>query len=257
MIENLGTRPEWKTAEIGSVQHIGTRQLHLWWLPLTLNSSQRLAAENLLSDLQRDKYTRRATPALQHAYLAGRYYLLYLLSAYAGCQPHQIKLSYSRLNKPSLSDGDQNIEFNFTDTTIDGVTHGLFAFTKSLAVGVDLEARARRSNYALIVEKRFTENEKEYVTKANSNQIDPDRFLSIWTRKEAFGKAKGVGINFKMNEHDLASDNPKLNFFDQDDQAWGLLQLDLGEQLIASVVHAEHQTLSLQAYQLPLGESKD
>lgn len=251
MIEKLGITPHWQTMAISDAGGLEDDQLHIWWLPLRLNHSQKLVAKGLLNSTQHDKYTRRATSELQEAYLAGRYYLLHLLAAYAHCKPDEVNLSYSRLNKPSLSHQERSIEFNFTDTTVDGVEHGLFAFTKRHQVGVDLEARARRSNFAAITAKRFTPNEIEFVTNAETKEVDPERFLAIWTRKEAFGKATGMGINFKMNQRDLASDKPELNFVDQDNQAWRLLQLELGDTLLASVVHAEHQPLSLKAYQLP------
>ena len=251
MIEDFGKTPEWQTANIGEINKLESNDLHIWWLPLRLNPSQKIVATSLLSDVQHDKYMRRRTSELKNAYLAGRYYLLHLLGAYTHCRPDEVKLSYSRLNKPSLSHNNTNIEFNFTDTTVNGVAQGLFAFSKNRQVGVDLEALTRRGNFPAITRKKFTQNEIDFVTHSNTKEINPERFLAIWTRKEAFGKATGVGINFKMNERDLASDEPELNFVDQDDQPWRLLQFKLGNELIASVVHSEHKTLSLHAYQLP------
>lgn len=248
MIEKFGASLDWQTTEVGEIKELKLGELHLWWLPLKLDASQIDFARSLLSDIQHDKYLRRASPELQQAYLAGRYYLLHLLAAYANINPKQVELRYSRLNKPSLSHHTCDIEFNFTDTSANGTTHGLFAFTKGLQVGVDIESRERRNNFSAIAQKRFTENELAYIKRPNSTDIDPERFLAIWTRKEAFGKATGVGINFTMNQRDLASDTPELEFFDQDEQAWRLLQLDLGDSLIASIVHAEHQPLSVKAY---------
>lgn len=251
MIEKFSSSLHWQTAEISEINGLETGELHLWWLPLSLDNSQIEIAKSLLSETQLNKFSRRATPELKRAYLAGRYYLLHLLGAYTNLSPDQIELSYSRLNKPSLKHEDHDIEFNFTDTTTNGVTHGLFAFTKGLQIGVDIEARQRSANFSMIAKKRFTENELAFVTPPNSNEPDPERFLAIWTRKEAFGKATGVGINFTMNKQDLASDSADLNFFDQDQQPWRLSQLDLGETLIAAVVHAEHQPLSVRAFRKP------
>jgi len=244
----LGKKPDWASTSLAKIPPIEHNELHLWWLPLCLNGQQCQTAETLLSDIQRDKYARRATPELKHAYLAGRYYLLNLLGAYAGCAPDEVMLSYSRLNKPSLSLHDKDIEFNFTDTSVNNQAFGFFAFTKGKAVGVDIEARSRRSDFATIVARRFTPAERDFVTDPASNSINPERFLAIWTRKEAYGKATGVGINFQMNERDLASQSHELNFWDKQDKPWHLEQFELGEELIAAVVHAAHQSLSIKAW---------
>jgi len=244
----LGKRPNWASISLADVPPIEDDELHLWWLPLHLNAQQSEMARGLLSDIQRDKYVRRATDELKHTYLAGRYYLLNLIGAYAGCAPDEVMLSYTRLNKPFLSLHDKDIEFNFTDTSVNNRAFGLFAFTKDKAVGVDLEARSRRSDFAAIAARRFTPAEQDFIADPDGKAINPDRFLAIWTRKEAYGKAIGVGINFQMNRRDLVSEASELDFWDRQDHPWHLEQFEFGDELIAAVVYATHQRLSIKAW---------
>jgi len=124
-------------------------------------------------------------------------------------------------------------------------SYGVFAFTLSGEIGVDIEARQRSSNFSTIADRRFSAREREFVYE--KGVINPEKFLAIWTRKEAFGKATGQGINFKMNRRSSNGEH-ELEFTDEYDQAWRLLQLQLGEKFIACVVHASHQALSLKAF---------
>jgi len=155
------------------------------WLKTWL--AERLAID-LLSDIQRDKYNRRVNAELKRSYLAGRYYLLNLLSLYTNCTASEVELSYTRLNKPYLSDLDSQLEFNFTDTVYQDQYFGLFGFSRSGAIGVDIESRHRDIDLSKLMKKRFTELEQKYI-KVDENRINKARGLSIWTRKEAYGKA--------------------------------------------------------------------
>jgi 4'-phosphopantetheinyl transferase len=245
MIEELGQKLHWNDVSLHSFPPLCADELHLWWLPLNLEHTKLKSALHLLSDIQRDKYHRRATAQLKQNYLAGRYYLLNLLGAYTQQAPNEVMLSYSRLNKPSLSDSSLAVEFNFTDSK----GYGVFAFSRGRSVGVDIECRAREINFKAIADRRFTEQELAFVYQDGS--LNKQRCLAIWTRKEAFGKATGLGINFKMNQRNLYSADDHAyqhKFRDNDNIPWRCLQLQLGDQFIASVVHQEHHELAVKSF---------
>ncbi len=248
----LGLTPDWHTASLQNIPVLNDQELHVWCLPLKINANQKSIALNMLSDIQRERYHRRHI-AGQSSYLAGRYYLLQLLAAYTKQDPAAVKLSYTRLNKPYLSFHEGGITFNFTDTDSAEGPIALFAFCRDREVGVDIEAISRKSNFRAIVKKRFTESEQAFVTDSSGDVI-PERFLAIWTRKEASGKATGQGINFKMNSRELLSfDKAGLacsnhNYFDEQGLPWRLSQLNLKSQHIGCVVHASHEPLRLRAF---------
>ena len=254
MINQLGIIPTWQKQHQLSELCLKKDELHLWWLPLHLEDEQKEFTYSLLNQRQLDKYHRRAHPQLQSAYLAGRYYLLTLLGAYKKCKPAEIKLNYSRLNKPSLDMGSpvreaEAIEFNFTDTTANNQSYGLFAFCLNNSVGVDIEAMSRTSNFSKIANRRFTEQELAYVKEA-SGELNPQKCLAIWTRKEAYGKATGKGINFQMNERNLISAEDHEYHFNDEQKDWRLLQIQPEKDFIACVVHETHQPLSIKAFKL-------
>ncbi|MBX2847885.1 MAG: 4'-phosphopantetheinyl transferase superfamily protein [Acidiferrobacterales bacterium] len=256
MKEQYGKKLLWQQIVEGQHPTIDESEIHLWWLPLTLDSAQQETALTLLSDIQRDRYQRRKTPERKLSYLAGRYYLLKLLSQYTAVPANEILLSYSRLNKPYLTSQHHNIEFNFTDTNIqieneDGLTtsrsYGLYAFCKNFAIGVDIESLDRSANFAAISDDRFSDSEQKFVTEKNG-EVNKQRCLAIWTRKEAFGKALGMGINFKMNALDLSSSDSFQLDFSSHDKDWRQTQIELPYRVISCVTHQGHQDLEIKAF---------
>ncbi len=253
MKEQLGFSVNWQPESLAKHPILHNNELHLWRLPLRLNSNQQATAIELLSDIQRDKYYRRQSEDLKQAYLAGRYYLLNLLGKYTKTLPNEVLLSYSELNKPYLSNKEHdsnkqyNLQFNFTDTCIDGDFYGVFAFCKQRQVGVDIEWLGRDANFAAIAASRYCQQEQEYVAD-NDNTANGGRCLAIWTRKEAFGKALGKGINFKMNALNLASPGEfELNFSSHEEN-WRLEQIQLTEDTISCVAYQGHQPLNIRAF---------
>lgn len=248
--EQLGEHYDWLPTAPQQAPALGTEEIHIWQCPLQLNRQQHELALTYLNDTQRDKYARRATDELKQSYLAGRYFLMTLLASYSNLAPTAVQLSYSRLNKPYLNPNPLGLEFNFTDTRYDGESIGLFAFAREHAVGVDIECLARKSDAATIVKRRFSAAESAYVT-ASNGEIDQRRFLAYWTRKEAYGKAAGKGINFRMRDTDLASPGSyQLSFTEPDPphNAYRLHQVQLNEHLIAALVSEGHQSMAISAF---------
>lgn len=225
-------------------------ELHIWCLPLTLDEDQTKVALTRLNSRQLDRYARRATAALQEPYLAGRYYLSELLSAYTGEQAAALKLSYTRLNKPYLASNSYELNFNFTDSRSHAGDIGIFVFARNRNLGVDIEALSRRSDFLPIAKRKFSQREQDWVT-TQDGSLHPERFLSLWTRKEAYGKAIGKGVNFKMNALELATPHQhQLSFLGQEkpDQYFQLQQFLVASSHVACVVHEGDEALRLHAF---------
>lgn len=249
---SLGLELDWQAVSFEQNLSLAPDELHLWCIPLQINASQAEQALSILNDSQQDKYQRREVQQLKTSYLAGRFYLNHLLSAYTKSENQAVELSYGRLKKPHLSNNPLQLHFNYTDTVLGNSAWGLFAFTRYAEVGVDLECLERRSKFDTIAGRRFSVAEQEFVTKSDGT-IDPHRFLAIWTRKEAYGKATGKGINFVMRELDLASPGKHhLDFNDNSKPAepYQLTQIQINSNLISAVVVAGHGSRKLKAFRL-------
>ena len=249
---SLGLQLDWQPVPFEQRLRLAEDELHLWCLPLQISSAQAEQAISILNETQHDKYQRKEIEQLKMSYLAGRFYLNHLLCAYTQSEKQRVPLSYGRLKKPHLSNNPQQLHFNYTDTVLNNRAWGLFAFARHAEVGVDLECLERQSKFDIIARRRFSDAEQEYVTKGDGS-IDPHRFLAIWTRKEAYGKATGRGINFAMRELDLASPGQHhLDFNDNSKPAlpFRLTQIKIDPGLISAVVVAGQDSRHLKAFTL-------
>lgn len=180
-------------------------QVHLWWVSLDISEQQEKQFSEELNDRQRQKVERLQGAELKKFYIAGRGYLNQLLKHYV-CKSsdsinstesiNSIALDFGEQGKPFLRNNPNDLCFNFTDTC----GYGLFAFALSSELGIDLENSERQGNFKRIVERRFAPQEQYLQDKPM-----PD-FLRCWTRKEAFGKAVGTGLNYPLREHVMCED---------------------------------------------------
>lgn len=254
---SLGRRVVWQERAISAAQTLSAHELHIWALPLSLSARQTEAALGLLNARQHDRYQRRQSAAQKEVYLAGRYYLLQLLAAYCAAPIEDLVLHYSRLGKPRLDAKFGELQFNFTDTQSDSGNIGLFAFARHQHVGVDIESRERRSDYSRIAQRKLTDAELNHVQCADGS-INTERFLALWTRKEAYGKAIGKGVNFRMRDLHLASDDHAHQFSDPFDaqSTWQLEQFLVGDKHIGCAVYSGDTVLELQTFTSPAAASE-
>ena len=110
-----------------------------------------------------------------------------ILSGYLKLQPKAIGFLNGENDKPFIGNSNpNNLHFNISHSgewILIGVTN--------TALGVDVERIKPDFNYQEIISLNFSPKEINYIV-----QNEPlERFFSLWTRKEAFLKATGQGLN--------------------------------------------------------------
>ncbi len=197
-------------------------QVHLWWVSLAITDQQQQNFQTLLSEHQQKKLQRLPDVEKRRFYIAGRGYLRQLLEHYCS-EGQNIELQFGEHGKPSLKNNDQQLCFNFTDTC----GYGLFAFSLSSELGIDVESAQRKGKFERVVQRRFSP-EEQYLSDANTEQ-----FLRCWTRKEAYGKAIGVGLNYPLREHVMCADLA-LSDFRLENQRWFGQQFSIQQEMKSS-----------------------
>ncbi|HLD16378.1 MAG TPA: 4'-phosphopantetheinyl transferase superfamily protein [Coxiellaceae bacterium] len=126
-----------------------------------------------------------------------------LLSLYLLVPARHLVLEKGPRGKPYLK--DHSLEFNFS--------YSHCVATMAVArqpIGVDVEPISRTVDY-LAIAKRFFSPE-EYHQLAAINPLEQvSAFFCLWTRKEAFVKAKGLGLSFGLDQFvvDLERDSSR------------------------------------------------
>jgi 4'-phosphopantetheinyl transferase len=160
-------------------------------------------------------------------YLVTRALVRTVLSQYVPIHPGQWRFGTNRYGKPLLSGCAQNlgrISFNISHTE-DVI---LLALTCTNALGVDIEYVRSNRRYSDLIRNTLCPAEEAIYQTAPSN-LRTERFLEYWTLKEAYVKARGLGMAIPFNHisFDLRDErciklniHPKLNDFASRWQFW-------------------------------------
>jgi 4'-phosphopantetheinyl transferase len=243
---------EWElsTLDHDELPRLAKGEVHLWIMNLEQPTDSE-GASNLgkhekvylswLSSREAKKYTRLPVNQKSH-YLRGRIALRKLLGVYLGKNPQDIGLAFGEFGKPALIDCGDGPWFNYSDTQ----GKVIYAVGDSGELGIDIEHISRQPDYQRILQRKFSPAEAEEVAGSAENvssQIICQRFLAAWTRKESYGKAIGVGVNYKMNEVEVAKDLGLANIsFHANGKKWCLTQL-LFEEYVVSLTSSSFEKL--------------
>ena len=128
-------------------------------------------------------------------YIVGRALLRTLLARYLQTEAGELEFEYGEFRKPALRDGPW---FN--------VSHSgpiaLYAFTSAGEIGIDVELDNADFARERIAEQFFSPAEVS-VLRSLPPEAQPRAFLTCWTRKEAFIKARGDGLSLALNSFDV------------------------------------------------------
>lgn len=177
-------------------------EVHVWKLNLTGKNSGGLEYyEALLSEDEIDRAHKLRFEEDRKRFILARGHLRVLLSKYLNKKPRQIWLRYGRYGKPYLSEESnaERINFNLShsqDTVI-------YAVAMGREVGIDIEHVRAVSRADKIIDRFFSEEEKEFY-KGASEDDRPVRFFKLWCAREAYTKAIGSGISLPKDEIDVS-----------------------------------------------------
>lgn len=173
--------------------------VHVWCASLNPPLDEVQRQVSLLSDEEHERARRYVVGRARQQFIVARGVLRQLLGKYLGLPPARISLTQGSHGKPALADGA--LHFNASHT------HGLalFAFTRAGEVGVDVEQVRSTVDHWLLAERFFCTQEV-----AGLRSLPMDRqiegFFHVWTRKEAFLKAIGLGLGYGVDRVEVSTD---------------------------------------------------
>ena len=206
-------------------------EVHVWCAALDRPPGEVADLSRFLSDDERERAGRFRPVAARSRdeFIVCRAILRLLLGECFGLDPRRVCFSVTARGKPRLAGPDPApLRFNVSHS------HGmaLFAVTGHCEVGVDLErVRVRPDADLLGMAERYFAPREAAVLRALDAGERVETFFRLWTRKEAYLKAHGLGISYGLERVEVshAADEPAhIVHIDGDRQAaacWSLRTL--------------------------------
>ena len=179
----------------------GLQEVHVWTVSLDLGLADREACLSTLTPSERERAARFKFERDKNRFIAGRARLRGILGNCLGIEPLEVRLDYGRFGKPRLAGRDAASGFHFNMSHSESLA--LIAVGRGAVVGVDLERIRGGCDADEIVARFFSPREKE-VYEALSERLKPEAFFNLWTRKEAWLKATGLGISRLLDQVEVS-----------------------------------------------------
>ncbi|MGB0370161.1 MAG: 4'-phosphopantetheinyl transferase family protein [Opitutales bacterium] len=149
------------------------------------------AALEALPDYSKEKIQRKQTAALRSSAIKAHALMDWCLRKHRFQEGESYRLRETAHGKPIACFEDQTFaSFNLSHS------HGRIAFAcadTQMAIGVDCEA-SKKDNFLKIADRYFTAEESGSLRKIQDVAESREAFTRIWTRKEAWVKMLGLGI---------------------------------------------------------------
>ncbi|MGI8509200.1 MAG: 4'-phosphopantetheinyl transferase family protein [Gemmatimonadaceae bacterium] len=143
------------------------------------------------------------TTAAQH-YVAARATLREILGRYLKCDPHDVQLEYGEFGKPALVAGNHTSDLHFNVSHACG--HAVYAVCTTAEVGVDIECDDGRIDPPGLAPTICSANELRQVQGRPAAE-QRELFFRLWTRKEAYLKCLGHGLNTEPSSIEMPMGN--------------------------------------------------
>jgi 4'-phosphopantetheinyl transferase len=166
-------------------------EVHIWRLYINSEFSNIQYLKGILSNEERTKAEGFYFKIDQWRYIIVRAILRIILAKYLCLEPEQIRFNYGTHDKPALSDVLKTHRVNFNLSHSQNIA--LYVIVCDREVGIDIENIRTDLDVLGIAEHWFSQREAAVIRELSSD-AQKKAFFTIWTRKEAYLKAKGVGL---------------------------------------------------------------
>ncbi len=215
-----------------------TANVHVWIAKFDHSDNLCNDYEKILTLPEKQRALRFRTPELQLRFKMSRAILRKILTLYLDYPvPQEIEFSINKYGKPYLSHNPKNIKFNLSHSG-DLIIYGI---SKDFEIGVDIEHIRQESIKEPLETYVLSHSEKTIFDTLESNQ-KTTAFYRIWTSKEAFVKALGVGLSKNLTEFEVSFaefEKPKILSIDgaiTQTNEWSLQRIHPAPHYVGAVV---------------------
>jgi 4'-phosphopantetheinyl transferase len=158
-------------------------EVHVWHVYLDDAATLARCPESWLTPEEQQRADRFRFARDRQRFVSRRGAARRILGRYLDLEPRHVRFQYLTNGKPVLAEelGESDLTFNWSHSN--GVA--LYAVARGRRVGVDLERRRLDMEHLLIAERFFAPAELAAL-RALPGDVQPDRFFTLWTCKEAW-----------------------------------------------------------------------
>jgi 4'-phosphopantetheinyl transferase len=198
---------------------------HLWWWRPDAFSADVLARRGtaLLSTDELARYRRYLVPHAAQTFLAARVFLRSVLSAYCEIAPADWRFETNPWGRPRIATLAAPTGLNFNLSHKPGCVACLTGHGRAL--GVDVEDTAANRPHVLDLVERFFSPSEARALNALPAERQVDRFYELWTLKESYIKARGMGLSLGLSHFSFSPEGATASVrfdagFQDDPAAW-------------------------------------
>lgn len=189
------------SASVVAVDHPMENDALVFWAQLLVPNATLNKLRDLLCEEEDARAERFKFPHLQRNYIVCRAILRQLLGIILMVDPISVPIEYNAWNKPfiNMKQEQGTLKFNLSHSG----HYAIYAFTWNREIGIDLERIEHKKAIESISNRYFTPNEiRALVSLPPSERLDA--FYTCWTRKEAYIKAVGRGLDIPLDSFEVS-----------------------------------------------------
>ena len=208
-------------------------EVHVWRADLECDARVLRRLEATLSTDERARANRFLFQPDRNHFIATRGILRELLGRYVNRAPEHLEFDYAPQGKPTLHTELPHTSVRFNVSHSHGMA--LLAFTVGRQVGVDLELVRKFGGQEIAA--RFFSPQEVMELSCLPQWVQDEGFFLCWTRKEAYVKARGEGLNIPLKSfHVTLTPGKPECLHAADDSNWTLRSLRPDPQYVGALV---------------------
>lgn len=218
-------------------------EVHIWRASMVVTSTRLVDYKRMLSPEECKRAERYYFEKDRSRWIVARGLLRILLGRYLQVPPEQPGFVLNEYGKPELASPYQESGLRFNISHSQDIV--LYAFTYGRALGIDVEYMRTNIDCAELARHSFSS--AEYATwSALPEEQKTQGFFNCWSRKEAYIKARGMGLSLPLKLFDVAltPGEPAALLHSREDpqevHAWSMQALEPGSGYAGALVVEGH-----------------
>ncbi len=180
----------------------------------------------LLNKEEQQRYERLLFPKHKKQFLISRALVRTSLAQYLDEAPEDLVFTKNAYGKPRVGTANKDLKINFNLSHTDHFS--VLAVSKESEIGVDTEFLTRQVDILKLAQRYFSESETSDIESLEASLLN-ERFFCLWTLKEAYIKACGMGLAIPLKDFSFHFNNKNIaiSFSEERDDSpefWSLWQ---------------------------------